>query len=273
MIIYWGASFISVLLTWFATHIKQKDSKYYLPVAAFISALPLIFISAIRYDVGADYMPYYRYYIDVVNGAGQGRFEILYYILNASLAFFNLDAPWLFFCMGTLFLVPVYARIIKDSPYPGMSAFLIMGMTYFFYFLNGARQMVAAALLLAGTHFIVKKDIVFFSILVLIATGFHTTSIIFFGLYFLVRLRFGAKLLMGITVAVFIFSQYIGDYGNQIIANFSYYEAYLNSVFASREQGYIVLCMNILITAFCTIFYQKNNELYKVYYTMQIIAL
>lgn len=273
MIVYWGASFISILLTWFITHIKQKNNKYYLPIAAFIAAIPLIFISAIRYNVGADYMPYYQYYIDVVNGAGQGRFEILYYVLNACLAFFHLDVPWLFFFVAVLFLVPIYMRIIKDSPYPGMSAFLIVGMTYYFYFLNGARQMVAAALLLAGVHFIVKKRFIPFVILVLIATGFHTTSIVFLGLYFLVRLHFGIKLLTGITIAIFLFAQSIGEVGNQIIANFSYYEVYLNSVFVSREQGYIVLCMNVLITVFCTVFYQKNNSLYKVYYTMQVIAL
>lgn len=273
MITYWSASFISVLMTWFVTHIKQKNNRFYLPMAAIFSSFPLIFISAIRYNVGADYMPYYRYYMDVIAGAGQGRFEILYYGLNLCLAFFNMDFPWLFFFVAVLFLCPIYIRLIEDSPYPGISAFLIVGMTYYFYFLNGARQMIAAAFLMASVPFVAKNKFFPFALLVLIASGFHTTSIIFLGIYLLVRLNFGIKLLAGLTTVVFVFAQTIGNIGNQIIASFSYYETYLDSVYATRGQGYIVLCMNILITIFCTIFYQRGNKLYKGYYTMHIISL
>lgn len=273
MTVYWLACFSSVLLMWFVTHIKQQNGRGYTLLAAFLAAAPLLFISAIRYNVGADYMPYYRYYIDIMNGGGQGRFESLYYALNVVLASFNLDPEWLFFAVAAIFLIPVYSRIIKDSPYPGMSVFLLVGMTYYFYLLNGARQMMGAACLLLAVPFVAKKQFVPFAGLVLVATGFHMTSIVFFGLYFLVRLHFGVKLLAGITVLIFLFSQAIGNVGNQILGSFGNYASYIDSAFASRGQGYIALAMNILITVFCTVFYQKGNVLYKVYYTMQIISL
>lgn len=262
-----------MLLTWFVTHIKQRNTAYHGLIAAFVAAFPLIIISAIRYDVGADYMPYYRYYMDILHGGGQERFEILYYLLNELIAFCNADAVWLFAAVATLFLVPIYIRIIKDSPYPSMSAFLLVGMTYYFYFLNGARQMMAAACLLLAVPLIEKKRFWLFACAVLIATGFHTTSIIFIFLYFIVRLNFGIKSMAFLTVLFFVFSQTIGSVGNAILGQMENYASYIDSTFADRGQGYVVLCMNILITLFSTIFYAKNQPLYKIYYAMQVISL
>lgn len=262
-----------MLLTWFVTHIKQRHTAYYGLIAAFVAAFPLIFISAIRYDVGADYMPYYRYYMDILHGGGQERFEILYYLLNELVAFCNADAVWLFGAVAILFLVPIYIRIIKDSPYPAMSAFLLVGMTYYFYFLNGARQMMAAACLLLAVPLIEKRRFGLFACAILIATGFHTTSIIFIFLYFMVRLNFGVKSMAFLTVLFFVFSQTIGSVGNVILSQMENYASYIDSTFADRGQGYVVLCMNILITLFSTIFYAKNQPLYKIYYVMQVISL
>lgn len=273
MIVYWSASLISVVLIWIVTHIKQQNNICYVPLATIIAAFPLLIIAAVRYNVGADYIPYYQYYVDIINGVGQGRFELLYYELNAILAFWGLDPVWLFFACAVLFLIPIYVRILHDSPYPTISVFLLVGMTYYFYFLNGMRQMMAGAILLAGIPFIAERKFFPFAVIVLIATGFHATAIVFISLYFLARLHFGVKLLTGLTLAVFLFSQQIGDVANQFIAGIENYATYLDSIFSSRGQGYIVLCMNLLITAFCTVFYQKDNPSYKVYYTMQVISL
>ena len=149
MAIYWSACLASFVFTWVATHVKHdKEGIVYWLLVTFVAAFPLIFISAIRFNVGADYIPYYRYYLGIVNGAGQGRYEVLYYLANKLVAFFHLPVPWLFGFTASLFLMPVYKRIISDSPYRYMSIFLLLGMTYFFYFLNGTRQMIGAAFLL-----------------------------------------------------------------------------------------------------------------------------
>lgn len=203
MAVYWSACLASVLFTWFAIHVKHKREgiRYWLLVT-FVAALPLIYISAIRYNVGADYIPYYRYYLEILNGAGQGRYEFLYYAANKLIACFRLSAPWLFGFTAALFLMPVYKRIISDSPYPYMSIFLLLGMTYFFFFLNGMRQMIGAAFLLLSIPFIENRKFIPFLALVLIATGFHTTCIVFLAVYFLVYMDLKPKWLAVITLAV-----------------------------------------------------------------------
>lgn len=274
MAVYWSACLASFAFTWFATHVKHdKEGIGYWLLVTFIAAFPLIFISAIRFNVGADYTPYYRYYLGILNGAGQGRFEVLYYLANKLVAFFHLPAPWLFGFTASLFLMPVYRRILSDSPYRYMSIFLLLGMTYFFYFLNGTRQMIGAAFLFLSIPYIEKRKFVPFLLLVLIATGFHMTCIVFIAVYFLVCIDLTPILLAIITLAFFAFGQFFANVVNGILSGMDYYSAYLESMFAQRGQGYVVLAMNILLVFFATFFYQRENPKFKIYYNLQVVAL
>lgn len=276
MIVYWSACLASIVFTWFAIHVKhdtrREDVRYWF-VVAFCSALPLIYIAAIRYNVGADYTSYYRYYMGILEGADRGRYELLYYLTNRVVAFLHLSAPWLFGFTAALFLIPVYKMIISDSPYPYMSIFLLLGMTYYFYFLNGTRQMIGAAFLLLSVSFVEKRKFIPFLILVLIATGFHTTCIVYIAVYFLVYMNFSPKVLTAITIAIFFGGQFLANIANNILSGMDYYSTYLQSSYAERGQGYIVLIMNILLVVFATFFYQKDNIKYKIYYNLQVIAL
>ena len=274
MVVYWAACLASIAFTWFATHVKHdKEGVSYWLLVTFVSAFPLIFISAIRLNVGADYIPYYKYYLGILNGAGQGRYEFLYYAANKLIACFHLSAPWIFGFTAALFLMPVYKRIISDSSYPYMSIFLLLGMTYFFFFLNGMRQMIGAAFLLLSIPFIENRKFIPFLALVLIATGFHTTCIVFLAVYFLVYMDLNPKALMAITLAVFVFGQFFANFINSFLSSMDYYSLYLESTFAQRGQGYVVLAMNILLVVFTTVFFRQNNPRFKIYYNLQVVAL
>lgn len=276
MVVYWSACWASIAFTWFVTHVKHdinREGVRYWLLVTFFSALPLIYVAAIRYNVGADYIPYYRYYLRILEGANQGRYEILYYFANKLVAVFHLSAPWLFGFTAALFLMPVYKRIICDSPYPYMSIYFLLGMTYYFYFLNGTRQMIGAAFLLLSIPFIEKRKIIPFITLVMIATGFHTTCIVFLAVYFLIYMDLNPKLLAVITLAVFAFGQFFANIANGILSGMDYYSIYLDSSFAQRGQGYVVLAMNILLVVFATFFYQCENTKFRIYYNLQVVAL
>lgn len=276
MTVYWAACLVSIVLTWFTTHVKhdyEREGVLYWLAVTFVSALPLIYIAAIRYDVGADYMAYYRYYENVLGGEGQGRYEILYYLVNQIIAAFQGSAPWVFGATAAIFLMPVYKRIICDSPYPSLSVFLLLGMTYYFFFLNGMRQMMAAAFLLYSLQYVERRRPVPFAVCVLIATGFHTTSIVFLAFYLLAWLDLSPRKLCIISVIVAASAAVIGTILTSILSRMEYYSEYLETAFAQQGQGYIVLLMNILIVAFSTFFYQEDNPRYRIYYNVQIVAL
>lgn len=135
MAVYWSACLASVLFTWFAIHVKhEKEGIQYWLLVTFVAALPLIYISAIRYNVGADYAAYYKYYNRIVQGGDRERFEILYYLLNKGIALLHMSAPWMFAACAMLFLMPLYKMILSDSPYPYFSIFLLIATGYYFFF-------------------------------------------------------------------------------------------------------------------------------------------
>lgn len=133
--------------------------------------------------------------------------------------------------------------------------------------------MIGAAFLLLSIPFIENRKFIPFLALVLIATGFHTTCIVFLAVYFLVYMDLNPKALMAITLAVFVFGQFFANFINSFLSSMDYYSLYLESTFAQRGQGYVVLAMNILLVVFTTVFFQQNNPRFKIYYNLQVVAL
>ena len=289
MIIYWSACFLSIILALivtrdytFAGH--ELQGRVYCFIAILLAALPFIYIAAVRYNVGADFQSYYKYYLNILEGRRynaytgiftrkRGQYEILFYLANLFIASLHLSAPWILALTAILFLMPVYKRIFTDSPYPAMSIFLLMAMGYYCYFLNGTRQMIGAAFLMLSIPFIEKKKFIPFLILVLIATGFHTTCIVFLAVYILAHVNISIKVISAVTVILFVFGNLFGNIANNFLSELEYYSGYLNSSYAQRGQGYIILTINIVLVVFSTIFFQKDNKLYQIYYGIQVLAL
>lgn len=289
MTVYWIACITSIGLTWLVTRqytLKGHEfqGRLYWFIAILIAAAPYIYIAAIRYNVGADFFSYYKYYVRLLNGGTtrpvtgfftrqRGQYEIFYYLTNLVLAHFHLSPQWMLAVCACLFLLPVYKRIIDDSPYPEISVFLLMAMGYYCFFLNGTRQMIAAGFLMLSIPFIAKKKLIPFLILVFVATGFHTTSIVFLAVYLVAYFNIGVKLLTAVTIILFAFGNIFGSLANSFIGKLNYYSDFLDSNAANQGQGYMILFINIILVIFATIYYQKDNKLYQVYYSLQVFAL
>ena len=210
MAVYWSACLASVLFTWFAIHVKhEKEGIQYWLLVTFVAALPLIYISAIRYNVGADYAAYYKYYNRIVQGGDRERFEILYYLLNKGIALLHMSAPWMFAACAMLFLMPLYKMILSDSPYPYFSIFLLIATGYYFFFLNGTRQMIGAAIFMLAIPYIEKKNILPFIVLTLLSTGFHTMSIVFIATYAFSIWRIDNRFLLIVTGGLILLSNMV----------------------------------------------------------------
>lgn len=261
MAVYWSACLASVLFTWFAIHVKhEKEGIRYWLLVTFVAALPLIYISAIRYNVGADYAAYYKYYNRIVQGGDRERFEILYYLLNKGIALLHMSAPWMFAACAMLFLMPLYKMILSDSPYPYFSIFLLIATGYYFFFLNGTRQMIGAAIFMLAIPYIEKKNILPFIVLTLLSTGFHTMSIAFIATYAFSIWRIDNRFLLIVTGGLILLSNVVAGLFNNIIGGLDYYSLYLASSYAQKGQGLISLIMSGSIVAFATVFYQKTIQ-------------
>lgn len=252
-------------------HAENHNVWYYLKLS-FFAALPLTLIAAIRYDVGQDYLyTYVPYFLRVKSGAVSYQLEPLYHLMNVIVIRLHGNYPWVFAICAIIFMTLVYYRVFTDSPYPLISIFLLVGMTYYFIFLNTMRQMVACSILLLSFPYARERKFFKFACIVVIASLFHSSCIVFLFAYWLTDLKIRPKWVLAVTVCVFLFGQFFGNMINNLV-RYTAYSIYQGSRFDTEKQGWIVLLMNLAIFLLASVYYTKDKK-YVQYYNLQVIAL
>lgn len=237
-----------------------------------LSIVPLTLVAALRYDVGQDYMyTYVPYFYRVTSHFEYEKLELLYHWLNKLVHLFSDDYVWVFAICAVIFMVLVYISILRDSPYPELSVFLLVGTTYYFIFLNCMRQLVGVSICLISLVFVEKRRFFPFLICMALAAGFHTSCLAFIPFYFLGRVKFGKQSIIVVTVIINIVATGIAGTLNQLIQA-TVYSGYQTSIFNTGEQGYIVLAMNFAVLIFAVVFYKKDDPKYQMYLNLQLIA-
>lgn len=118
MIIY----LIMLLISLFFAHLYTKHTK---KIYAFLSMLPFLLISGLRYGIGTDY--FYRYAPDfniIVNGGEVKNLELGFKLLYKLIGFFTNDYAVLFIITSMLVIIPIFYTIFKFSKKPVLSILL-----------------------------------------------------------------------------------------------------------------------------------------------------
>ncbi len=272
MLVYWTACIMSMLFTAFCVRVKHEKTnlRYYL-LLSFFSALPLIFIASIRYDVGVDYSyTYLKYFRQVEMGRVYSQLEFLYHLLNVLVVRLNGDFPWVFALSAIIFFTIVYYQFFQDSPNVYLSIFLLVGTTYMFIFFNAMRQLIGCAILLLSLRYARERKLFKFLLIVAIAAGFHWSCSFFALFYFFSNLSLKPKTVLTATVCILVGSELIARVA-RILIGYTKYAMYLGSRFDTGERGIIVLLINFGVLLFATVF-SSDDPVYRQYYNMQIIA-
>ena len=271
MIVYWSGCLLSMLIAWLCGA-KQKGREQK-RAEVFFAALPLVLISALRYDVGEDYLnTYVAYFQTVQRGGSYAHLEPLYHLLNAAVAVLGGDYVWVFVATALMFMLTVYAQIFEDSPYPALSIFLLVGMGYYFVSFNAMRQMVGCGILLYSLRYIQNKRILPFLLCVASASCFHISCVVFIVMYWLGRIRIKPIwMLMGIG-AVTALSPAVTQFIRWIIAQTSY-GVYLSSVFDTGQTAYVMMAINALLLVVLALLYDEQDKTYQMYFNLQGAAL
>lgn len=243
-------------------------------ITVIFSALPMILVAALRYDVGMDYMYTYVPYFETVRAGfleDYSQMEILYHLLNVLVARLGGDYVWVFSACAILFYVAVYLQIFEDSPNPMLSIFLMTGMGYVFVFFNAMRQMTGCAILLYSLRYIQRRRLIPFLICVALASGFHISCIVFAPVYWISRIRIRPIWAFILTAVITVLSVFIAGLVLQLIG-MTRYAGYLKSVFDTGKTAYVMLAMHAVLLVFDSVFYQ-NNAQYRMYYNLQLFAL
>lgn len=162
--------------------IKQNRGNIYLLLI--ISFFLLVFQDGFRWDVGTDWGPYYMYFeqCNTVQ-SDSDEFEIGYVLLNKIINTFT-DNYTVFLVVHALLLYfSVFYFIRKISLYPLLSVLL------YYAFMNANmgmnRQFLALMVALISVRFILQREIIKFSICIIVGFLFHSSILLFFPAYFL----------------------------------------------------------------------------------------
>lgn len=173
-------------------------------------------------------------WIELFNYYPVTRGNMLQVVSKIYMDIFGYKYFWLFLS-GIPFVVCSSYAIYKYSKYPVFTYFMMFGMYIYLTNMFLIRHSIAMAILILAYGCILENKPVKFILLVLLATSFHTTAIVFCIAYPLTKLKFDWKIYLGSILCAY----YIIYNGRTLIVTLfryiqnDYYSLYSNSAGAS----------------------------------------
>ncbi|MCR6110902.1 EpsG family protein [Bacillus sp. A301a_S52] len=157
-------------------------------VLAFLALACLVAVSGLRSNIGDTY--FYRHAFEtndftweiIKEGKDQG-FGVLQMLLKNVTD----DGQVLIFIMSFFTLTLIVGVLYKYSRVFELSLYVFIASGMFLVSMNGMRQYLAAAIIFAGTKFLLEGNFFKYAALVLLASTFHQSAIILLPVYFVVR--------------------------------------------------------------------------------------
>jgi len=185
---------------------------------------------------------------------------------------------WLMFQLGLNFsesqtllmfltLSPVFFVFKYRSSYPALSVFTLFSLYFLFYAMNITRQAMSCFILLPAYYFFVenqgmRRSLLPFSILVIIASGFHITALTAFLIPFVVKLNLNSsRVLLGFLLSLVMGLLLSNDMLGSLIGEYS---GYINSDVGTRTETRTIMSVFLCvywIFLFCFTYFQASKEL------------
>lgn len=250
MIVYILAFAISIILIWISEN-KIKSQKLKI-LFLILVALPLFIISAIRYNVGQDYIKRYTNdYLALAQGQDVTNLEIGFKLIDYICLIFTKE-PYLLFIITSLIIIAIiYQTIYKKSVNKILSVAIFFLGGYFFGSLNLVRQYVAVAFILLGYQFLLsdnkKKSYIGFITCSIIAFLMHSSSIICFVILFLnKKIITNAKWVLPLSVVVLLLNENFMKIITPIIEK-TRFNVYLIGKFSGGEASILNIAVNLIL--------------------------
>ena len=151
-----------------------------------VSFILLFLFSALRYDFGPDYMEYYSIHSLIRNlSHSWGQGDWLFKFINLLIPNFFLMIALLSF----LHIFSIYILIknnLRQNQYWFAILLLIINPYLFCVQQSSIRQTAAISLVLFAINYLTSRNLIKYSILIFLASGFHASAVIMYPIYFLI---------------------------------------------------------------------------------------
>ncbi len=245
---------------------------------AVLSALPLTAVAAFRVGVGTDYYTgyVYSYYYNMAYNAGYYKTEPLYDLLESSVAFFKAPEIWIFIVSSVIVGALYYYCFFKYSINPEYSILMYFLTNIYFISLNAVRQGIAMSIIFLAIMVYNKGKTKVFLLLVLMAMGFHTSSVVFFLLPLLRKISFSVSSSLMMLLALAVGGGVIGR-AARVVISLTRYAGYYNSMFDENEFDIFNTAIQLAILIMYSFYLERarqteHKNMFEICYILQLMA-
>lgn len=262
------------------------------------SLLPFLLFAAFRYNMGEDYLHYLTKYELAQEYGYMGYFR---YVASSSEPLFvlllaNVPSYFLFIgCLSILWFVLIFFFFKKFLNYN----YLFLGLFFLLFDdhnviqnLVALRSSCVCILFLIAIFFLLKKKVLVYSLLVIIAIGFHSSALLLlvfvlfsehFGSFFdrFISSKFSIVLL---TCILLLFSWAFKEYAYSYVSQFmhsvfptferydQYFDMYGKNSYSIGSLLYVIIQGYVFYSLCVSLQYEENEE-FKVLYRISIFVL
>lgn len=257
--------YIFILLLIFIGVFLLKKNKYSREIYFYLTFFVFFFVSAFRSMwVGTDTPSYYLLYgrINAFYSVEsiQGHMESGFMYFCKLLSFISEEPQFLLIVTSFIMLFFVFRFIHKYSNLFLLSVLIYVCDTFLFN-LTGMRQSLAMVLVVYSFDYILKKNFYYYCLIILLATMFHKSALLFLPVYFLFNIEINLKKIIYIISFSAIAANFFQYTQKIIFFLFPSYIGYTDSVwFGEAKLATILkLIMNFIVFITSYYFYSKQK--------------
>lgn len=262
--------YIAFVVIYLITKSKVNDKRLIQTILCF---LLLWLIQGLRHSsVGIDSATSYIPYFESISVSWDSlfdfndsfaNFEIGYIVFNKLFKFFiSTDSQLFILACSFISIAPIAWVIYKYSPNIIFSFWVFSSFQIYHFGFSGIRQAIAIGICTLAYNFIVQKKIPAFIALVLLASTFHTSAIVFLPAYWIYhKLNMSPKMLFVYIIAIVFLMFTIKSIATTMVSFIFGGELYLGALGDSVVPSYNLLIIFIII--FIATYISQNKELAK----------
>lgn len=250
--------YLLLLLTFIIfTHFYLSPNNNFL-VFIILSFLLIVF-SALRWDIGVDYLNYYELVSDYSSDYSSPldfwvKFETAHGFIINSLFYFIQDRNVVFniyILVMSFFTVCCFSFFIfKFSNDKFLSLFIFMSLPIFYLSsFNAIRMFSAVSLFLVSLHYIQKRQLFRYFIMCILCLLLHKVSFVLFPLYFFLNLKFTSLQYLLLLTCTVLFPFY-----EKLLITFSKYSGLSHVYFIENQSSLNVTAIIFFVLAFVIVF-------------------
>ncbi len=210
---YYAGLLIFLFAIYFLTE-QMNNKERGRKVFFLLACLAVVLFQGFRsFTVGTDLVNYIPDYLRIGAAGFNGdleykNYEVGYVVLNKLLYMIGLDERGFLFVVTAIIQIPIFYTMYRYSEIPMMGILWYFAFGRFIMTFSGIRQSIAMSICFLAYYFIKERKVLFFIILILFASLFHTSALfclILYPLYYMKLDRRKVFFVIALLVVVYVF--------------------------------------------------------------------